>query len=218
MDKLIAAGKELGLEGEELRKFVTEQQALEKEDRATKAASEKLRLEVEKEESLRQLEIKKLELELARAGTASTLSIRGKSPRLPAFVDGKDELNSYLLRFERFATVNKWEKTDWATTHRALLTGRALEVYSRLSDEAAGDYDQLKQTLLNRCDLTEEGYRTKFRNAQPQPDECSGQFVTRLRNYLQKWVDMAGGGTGWENVRNLLIKEQKAVQKIFRFT
>ena len=48
----------------------------------------------------------------------------------------------------------------------------------------------------------------KFRSAQPQPDECSGQFVIRLRNYLQKWVDMAGGGTGWENVCNLLIKEQ----------
>ena len=215
MDKLIASGKELGLEGEELRKFVTEQQALEREDRATKAASEKLRLEAEKlrleaerEESLRQVEIKKLELELARAGTASTLSSRGKSPRLPAFVDGKDELDNYLLRFERFATVNKWEKTDWATTLSALLTGRALEVYSRLSDEAAGNYDQLKQALLNRYDLTEEGYRTKFRNAQPQPDECSGQFVIRLRNYLQKWVDMAGGGTGWENVCNLLIKEQ----------
>ena len=88
-----------------------EQQALEREDRATKAASEKLRLEAEREESLRQLE-KKLELELARAGTASTLSSRGKSPRLPAFVDGKDELDNYLLRFERFATVNKWEKTD----------------------------------------------------------------------------------------------------------
>ena len=71
MDKLIAAGKELSLEGEELRKFVMEQLALEREDRATKAASEKLRLEAEREESLRQLKIKKLELELARAGTAS---------------------------------------------------------------------------------------------------------------------------------------------------
>ena len=110
MDKLIAAGKELGLEGEELSKIVTEQQALKREDRATKAASEKLRLEAEKEESLRQLEIKKLELKLARAGTASTLSSRGKSPRPPAFVDGKDELDNHLLRFERFATVNKWEK------------------------------------------------------------------------------------------------------------
>ena len=122
MDKVIAAGKELGLEEEELRKFVTELQALEREDRATKAASEKLRLEAAKKESLRQSEIKKLELELARAGTASTLSSRGKSPGLPAFVDGKDELDNYLLRFERNATINKWKKTDWATTLNALLT------------------------------------------------------------------------------------------------
>jgi len=31
-------------------------------------------------------------------------------------VDGKDELDNYLLRFERYASVSKWEKAEWATT------------------------------------------------------------------------------------------------------
>ena len=33
------------------------------------------------------------------------VKIRPKLPRLPAFVDGKDDLDSQLLRFERFANT-----------------------------------------------------------------------------------------------------------------
>ena len=33
-----------------------------------------------------------------------------QSPELPAFVDGRDDLDNYLLRFERYATVAGWEK------------------------------------------------------------------------------------------------------------
>ena len=57
----------------------------------------------------------------------------GRSPKLPSFVDGKDDLHSYLQRFERCARVNNWSEEDWAVSLSALLTGRALDVYSRLS-------------------------------------------------------------------------------------
>ena len=62
-------------------------------------------------------------------------------PNLPAFLDGKDNLDSYLQRFERFATSNDWQKETWAPSLCALLIGKALDVYSRLSVEAAADYD-----------------------------------------------------------------------------
>ena len=38
-----------------------------------------------------------------------------RSPELLAFVNGKDDLDNYLLRFERYATVAYWEKDSWAT-------------------------------------------------------------------------------------------------------
>ena len=46
--------------------------------------------------------------------------------------------------------------------------GRALEVYSRQSDEAANDYAQVKEALLKRYDLTKDGYRLKFRVVDPK--------------------------------------------------
>ena len=89
------------------------------------------------------------------AGRASA-----KLPKLPEFVDGKDDLDSYLQRFERFAKSNKWDETIWATSLSALLTGKALDVYSRMSETAAVNYKELKEALLKRYDLSLQ--RTDF--------------------------------------------------------
>ena len=43
-----------------------------------------------------------------------------KLPKLPAFVDGKDDLDSYLQRFERFAKSNNWDESTWSTSLNAL--------------------------------------------------------------------------------------------------
>ena len=51
-----------------------------------------------------------------------------KSLKLPAFIDEKDELDNYLLRFERYAENAKWEKNTWAII--PLPTGRAMDVYT----------------------------------------------------------------------------------------
>ena len=52
--------------------------------------------------------------------------VTAKTPKIPAFDEGKDEMNSYLLRFERYATAQKWKKEDLATNLSALLKGKAL--------------------------------------------------------------------------------------------
>ena len=118
------------------------------------------------------------ELELARLAQGLNVTERdelrddrAKAPKLPSFVDCKDDLDAYLQQFERFATTAKWEKTGWASKLSALLSGRALEVYSRLSEEAAQDYDPVKLSLMKRYDLTEYGYRRKFRASKPEVDE-----------------------------------------------
>ena len=68
-------------------------------------------------------------------------------PKLPALVDREDDLDSWLLRFERFATTSGWPKESWCTPLSALLTGRALEAFGRLSEKEATDYDRVKEVL-----------------------------------------------------------------------
>ena len=49
-----------------------------------------------------------------------------------------------------------------------LLSGHALEVYLRLSQGEAMDYECLKLALLKRYDFTKFGYRRRFCDAKPE--------------------------------------------------
>ena len=83
------------------------------------------------------------------------------------------------------------KKEASATQLSPLLSGRALEIYSSLSQEEAMDYEHLKLTSLKRYNFTEFGYRRRFRDAKPEGQESPGQFIVRLKNYLTKWVKLA---------------------------
>ena len=76
--------------------------------------------------------------------------------------------------------------TQWL----CLLIGKALDVYPRLSDVAAVDYDQLKEALLKRYNLTEDRCRTKFRSIKPEMGESAEQLLVRLRNYSSKCSEL----------------------------
>ena len=64
-------------------------------------------------------------------------------------------MDSYLTRFESYALSNKWDPSMWASYLSALLKGRALEVFVRLSRDDQSDYGQIKEALLTNFDLTE---------------------------------------------------------------
>ena len=145
-----------------------------------KAELHRQKVEAEEAQRRHELEMKHLELEQIKhwpRAQANNYEDRAKAPKLPSFVDGKDNLDAYLQQFKRFAVTAKWEKAGWATKLSALLSGRALEVYSRLSEEAASDYDKMKIALMRRYDLTEDGYRRKFRTSKPEIDESPDQFI-----------------------------------------
>ena len=93
------------------------------------------------------------ELELGKLGVEKGAHVR--NPQLPYFEENKDKMNSYLSRFEKYAVANKWDRSIWAAYLSALLKGRALEVYDRLSVADANDYEKLKDALLKNFDMTD---------------------------------------------------------------
>ncbi|KAK3790873.1 hypothetical protein RRG08_051785 [Elysia crispata] len=114
-------------------------------------------------------------------------------PKLPAFVDRKDNLDSWLLRFERFATTSGWPKESWCTPLSELLTGRALEAFCRLSETEATDYDRVKEVLQKRYNLTEDGHRQRFRTC--SPEEGRTQHVHRPPQDILRAMDETGRST-----------------------
>jgi len=88
----------------------------------------------------------------------------------------------------------------------ALLSGRALDVYSRLVEEAAVDYDQVKLALVKKYDLTEDGYCRKFRVSKPESDGSPDQFIVRLAKYLMRWIELSKTTESFEGLRDLIVK------------
>lgn len=135
-----------------------------------------------KDEDLKEIELEtiKRETELQRqknseiAAASASVSSQAKLPKLPVFEETNDCIDSYLQRFERFAFNAKWEESTWAINLSALLKGKALDVYSRLPAGEALNYRCLKQALLKRFQLTEEGFPSKFRNSKPEQEVIKG--------------------------------------------
>ena len=90
------------------------------------------------------------QLELGKLGVEKAAHAR--NPKLPYFEETKDKMDSYLSRFEKYAIANKWDRSILAAYLSALLKGRALEVYDRLSVADANDYEKLKDALLKNFD------------------------------------------------------------------
>ena len=100
------------------------------------------------------------------------------------------------------------EKDGRASKLSALLSRQALEVYSRLSEEAAKDYDKVKTALMKRYDLTEDGYRRKFRASKLEVDESPEQFIVRLDRYLLRWPELSDTAQTFDGLEDLIVKEQ----------
>jgi len=113
-----------------------------------------------------------------------------------------------LQRIERFAPNPKWDKTVWAKKLSSLLSGRALDVYSRLSEEDAVNYDKMKLALMKRYDLTEDGYRRKFRGSKPETDESPDQCIVRLSAYLVLGLELSNTEQTFRGLKDLIVKEQ----------
>ena len=205
------------LKQKEIRENEKEKEKIERDERNKEREIKKktLELEYEKEQTLLKIQLADKEIELAKISAAAkkdkgvvSSDIKAKLPKLPAFCDGKDNMDAYLKRFERFAVNAKWPAEEWATNLSTLLQGKALDVYSRLSVDDANNYDALRDALLKRYQLTEEGFRQKFRNSKQEAGETAGQFVIRLNNYLTRWMELGKVPETFHGLKDLLLREQ----------
>ena len=197
----------------EKRKQDREERNLEREERNAQRELEKLlaqekleKIRIEKDlEKLRvekELENERIklqhehDLQMAQIqqqpdkNSTSNLQYKPSRSTLPVFDEVKDNMESFLDRFER------WAK------------GRNIPgAYTRMDAETSLDYNSVKKVLMERFKLTEEGFRQKFRNSRPERGETPSQFIIKISSHLNKWFEMAGVNT-LEKAIDLLIREQ----------
>ncbi|GFO18459.1 reverse transcriptase [Plakobranchus ocellatus] len=131
-----------------------------------------------------------------------------KHSKLPNFQDWRDDFDIWMTRFGRFAESKGWSREKWSSSLCALLTRRALDCYGQLSAEQGKDYDKVKEALMKRYDLTEDGYRRKFRTSKPAEGESPDIFIVRIVTYLDRWIELSKTDKSYEILKDLIVREQ----------
>ena len=129
-------------------------------------------------------------------------------PKLQPFDEKNDDMDAFIRRFESYAVSLEWPIDKWALNLSALLHGIALDVYNRQPVNDTSNYDSLKEALLRRFLLTEEGFREKLRTAKPERGESFGQFMTRLEGYFNRWIELGHVDKTYQGLKDALLREQ----------
>ncbi|XP_051801082.1 uncharacterized protein LOC127533054 [Acanthochromis polyacanthus] len=108
-------------------------------------------------------------------------------PKIPPYQMGED-IENYLLRFERIAKTWKWPEAEWACCLVPLLSGKALEAYTAMDEDEAHSYPELKAALLAKFDISPETYRQRFQSSTVPPGETPTETYHRLRSLYRRWI------------------------------
>ena len=116
------------------------------------------------QEMTRQMELMRDLVEKGRSGTEGSTRTQagGEQPRLTKLAD-TDDIEAYLTTFERMMEVYAVEKARWAFLLAPQLTGKAQQAYAAMAGDVANNYDQVKEAILKRYNISEESYRMRFR-------------------------------------------------------
>ena len=117
----------------EMREDAKEKEMNERYERNKERELKKKTLEIEqeKEQNMLKLQLAEKEIALAKINAvkkkevvSASSEIKAKLPKLPSFCDGKDNMDAYLKRFERFAKNAKWPAEEWATNYQHYFKGK----------------------------------------------------------------------------------------------
>ncbi|CAC5377450.1 unnamed protein product [Mytilus coruscus] len=74
--------------------------------------------------------------------------------------------------------------------------------------DKALDYAALKDALLKMYDVTEDGFKRRFRSCRPEPGDTFIQFSVRLDSYFKRWIEMAHTDTTYKSLYDLIMRDQ----------
>ncbi|XDV30635.1 hypothetical protein PO909_033505 [Leuciscus waleckii] len=126
-------------------------------------------------------------------------------PRLDKLTDS-DDIEHFLITFERIAVACRWQKADWIFQLIPLLTGKARGAYVHMDIDDSLDYDQVKSAILAKYDINPETYRQRFRSLEVNPDESPKELYARLKELYGKWIQSKGKTI--QEIGKVIILEQ----------
>ena len=188
--------------------------ATEKARREDEFAKERARLEEERQirerENRRQMETMQTHMAALMKLVEDSQKAKVVSPKRELSVklvplSDKDDIEAYLVTFERVMTAQKVEASCWSQYLAPQLTGKAQLAFAALPGEDSGNYEAIKTAILQRYDITEEAYRRRFRGITRGSGETNRELSVMLMDLLRKWMRSC---TSMEEIQELIGMEQ----------
>ncbi|XP_072246328.1 uncharacterized protein nfic isoform X1 [Leuresthes tenuis] len=118
----------------------------------------------------------------------------------------EDDIEHFLVTFERIAAACRWPQTDWVFRLIPLLTGKARGAYVNMDVDESLDYNEVKKAILGKYDFNPETYRQRFRSLYVQPGESPKELYVRLKELYGKWIQPKGKTV--QEIGEMIILEQ----------
>ena len=193
------------------RKRQQEELTAERARREDERQAREREVQKQMEEMRTQMEklMKLVEDKTARAKPASELSVK----LVP--LTEKDDIEAYLVTFERIMEAHKVEKDRWSHYLAPQLSGRAQLAFAALPTADSSNYEAIKTAILARYDINEEAYRRRFRSMTRKDGETNRELAVRLMDLQKKWlkecktVEDMQQVVGMEQFLNTLPMEKK---------
>ncbi|KAL6490140.1 hypothetical protein MHYP_G00004850 [Metynnis hypsauchen] len=117
-----------------------------------------------------------------------------------------DDIEHFLVTFERVAVACQWPIVDWAVRLAPLLTGKARAAYVAMDSAEALDYEKLKDAIMAKFNINRETYRVSFRTTEGKGEESPRELYVRLRDLYHRWVQPQKRTK--EEIGEMIIMEQ----------
>ncbi|GBO16085.1 hypothetical protein AVEN_15237-1 [Araneus ventricosus] len=98
------------------------------------------------------------------------------------------DISLYLTLFERQIKRAKVTEEMWASHLIGLLPNDMAQLIAREPEEVTEDYEQIKQILLKRYELSAEMFSQMFIKHSKNADGTWKGFMYQIRTYLQEWI------------------------------
>ena len=127
----------------------------------------------------------------------------------------RDDIEAYLVTFERIMKAHKIKEDRWAHYLAPQLTGRAQLAFAALPTAESGKYESIRAAILQRYDINEEAYRRRFRTTTRGNDETNREYTVKLMDLQRKWLkeyvtlEAVQEAVGLEQFLNSLTMEQR---------
>ncbi|XP_076053569.1 uncharacterized protein LOC143032587 [Oratosquilla oratoria] len=158
-----------------------------------------------------QVELRKIELQLetlrreqTRADTP-VFRLESQLASVPKF--NEDEPDRFFALFEKMAHLNGWPLDRWTQLVYRSFTGKALDVFSALSEEQVKDYYMVKSTVLTSYQLVPEAYRQQFRNLKKGGKETYVEYFRRKQALFQRWMESESAHQSHDKLVELILLE-----------